>query len=60
MHQIKGGGTLIIGRTAIPWLTVVVAIVVAIAIAAAVAVTVVAGCCYCCQDNKSLTVFDIS
>ncbi len=40
--------------------TIVIATVVVIAVAVTVAITGIAGCCQCCQDNKSLTVFDIS
>ncbi len=44
----------------VAFVTIVVAIVVVVAVAVTVAITVVAGCCHCRQDNKSLTVFDIS
>jgi hypothetical protein len=39
---------------------IVVIIVIVAAVAITVAVTIVTGCCHCCQDNQSLTVFDIS
>jgi hypothetical protein len=44
----------------VAFVTIIVAIVVVVAVAVTVAVIIIAGCCHCCQDNKSLMVFDIS
>jgi hypothetical protein len=44
----------------VPVITIVFAIVVAVAVTITVTIIVIAGCCHCCQDNESLTVFDIS
>ncbi len=68
----QGGGTLIIGRTSIPWQLLSLSLspsspllspsssLFAVADAVTITIAIVAGCCHCCQDNKSLMVFDIS
>jgi hypothetical protein len=50
----------VIVLVAIVTVVVPIVVVIAITIVITVIITVVAGCCHCCQDNKSLTVFDIS